>query len=141
MAFKPNYNQQRADRNRAKAQKKQEKLKRLEEETAKRKAARGESRIPTKRKRTPKARQTWPRNNKPALTALCFSTSSTRTARRPRTARFRPPMLGGLDGDTPGAHFRRNARSGNRLTCPARPRGRIKSIMRSRAASRAAAQK
>ena len=40
MAFKPNYNQQRADRNRAKAQKKQEKLKRLEEETAKRKAAR-----------------------------------------------------------------------------------------------------
>ncbi|MFO7478171.1 MAG: hypothetical protein R6X03_07490 [Methyloceanibacter sp.] len=43
MAFKPNYNQQRADRNRAKAQKKQEKLKRLEEETAKRKAAaRGE---------------------------------------------------------------------------------------------------
>jgi hypothetical protein len=41
MAFKPNYNQQRADRNRAKAQKKQEKLKRLEEETAKRKAARG----------------------------------------------------------------------------------------------------
>jgi hypothetical protein len=42
MAFKPNYNQQRADRNRAKAQRKQEKLKRLEEETAKRKAARGE---------------------------------------------------------------------------------------------------
>ena len=41
MAFKPNYNQQRADRNRAKAQRKQEKLKRLEEETAKRKAARG----------------------------------------------------------------------------------------------------
>jgi hypothetical protein len=40
MAFKPNYNQQRADRNRAKAQKRQEKLKRLEEETAKRKAAR-----------------------------------------------------------------------------------------------------
>lgn len=40
MAPKPNYNQQRADRNRAKAQKRQEKLKRLEEETAKRKAAR-----------------------------------------------------------------------------------------------------
>jgi len=40
MAFKPNYNRERADRNRAKAQKKQEKLKRLEEETAKRKAAR-----------------------------------------------------------------------------------------------------
>jgi hypothetical protein len=46
MAFKPNYNQQRADRNRAKAQKKQEKLKRLEEETAKRKAARGEQSDP-----------------------------------------------------------------------------------------------
>ena len=43
MAFKPNYNQQRADRDRAKAQKKQEKLKRLEEETAKRKAARGDA--------------------------------------------------------------------------------------------------
>jgi hypothetical protein len=43
MAFKPNYNQQRADRNRAKAQKKQEKRKRLEDETAKRKAARGEA--------------------------------------------------------------------------------------------------
>jgi hypothetical protein len=42
MAFKPNYNQQRSDRNRAKLQKKQEKLKRLEEETAKRKAARGD---------------------------------------------------------------------------------------------------
>jgi hypothetical protein len=42
MAFKPNYHQQRADCNRAKAQKKQEKLKRLEEETAKRKAARGD---------------------------------------------------------------------------------------------------
>ena len=40
MAFKPNYNQQRADRNRAKAQKKQEKLRRLEEETARRKAVR-----------------------------------------------------------------------------------------------------
>jgi hypothetical protein len=48
MAFKPNYNQQRADRNRAKAQKKQEKLKRLEEETAKRKAARGEELDPKK---------------------------------------------------------------------------------------------
>jgi hypothetical protein len=42
VAFKPNYNQQRADRSRAKAQKKQLKLKRLEEETAKRKAARGD---------------------------------------------------------------------------------------------------
>jgi hypothetical protein len=40
MAFKPNYNRERAERNRNKAQKKQEKLKRLEEETAKRKAAR-----------------------------------------------------------------------------------------------------
>jgi hypothetical protein len=42
MAFKPNYNQQRADRDRAKAQKKQEKRKRLEDETAKRKASRGD---------------------------------------------------------------------------------------------------
>jgi hypothetical protein len=38
MAFKPNYNQQRAERNRAKEQKKQEKLQRREEEAAKRKA-------------------------------------------------------------------------------------------------------
>ncbi len=42
MAFKPNYNRERAERDRAKAQKKQQKLKRLEEETAKRKAARGD---------------------------------------------------------------------------------------------------
>jgi hypothetical protein len=42
MAFKPNYNQQRADRNRNKAQKKQEKLQKREEEAAKRKALRGE---------------------------------------------------------------------------------------------------
>jgi hypothetical protein len=40
MAFKPNYNFEKAERSRAKAQKKQEKLKRLQEETAKRKAAR-----------------------------------------------------------------------------------------------------
>jgi len=38
MAFKPNYNQQRAERNRAKEQKKQDKLQRREEEAA-RKAA------------------------------------------------------------------------------------------------------
>lgn len=43
MAFKPNYNQQRADRNRSKAQKKQEKLQRREEEAAKRKAGRGDT--------------------------------------------------------------------------------------------------
>ncbi|CAO3457300.1 hypothetical protein [Azospirillum sp.] len=38
MAFKPNYNQQRAERNRAKEQKKQEKLQRREEEVAARRA-------------------------------------------------------------------------------------------------------
>jgi hypothetical protein len=48
MPFKPNYNQQRADRSRSKAQKKQEKLKRLEAETARRKAARGETPGPDK---------------------------------------------------------------------------------------------
>ena len=42
MAFKPNYRQERAARERTKETRKQEKLKRLEEETAKRKAARGE---------------------------------------------------------------------------------------------------
>ena len=41
MAFKPNYNQERANRNRNKQQKKQEKLQRREEDAAKRKAARG----------------------------------------------------------------------------------------------------
>jgi hypothetical protein len=40
MAFKPNYNQQRSDRNRAKEKKKQEKLQQRADETAKRKAAR-----------------------------------------------------------------------------------------------------
>ncbi len=40
MAFKPNYNQQRSERNRAKEKKKQEKLQKREEETAKRKSVR-----------------------------------------------------------------------------------------------------
>lgn len=40
MAFKPNYNQQRNERNRVKESRKQEKLQRREEEVAKRKAAR-----------------------------------------------------------------------------------------------------
>jgi hypothetical protein len=42
MAFRPNYNQARGDRDRAKQQKKQEKLRRREEDAAKRKAERGE---------------------------------------------------------------------------------------------------
>ena len=42
MAFKPNYNQERATRNRNKQQKKQEKLQKREEDAAKRKAARGD---------------------------------------------------------------------------------------------------
>lgn len=40
MPFKPNYQQARGDRNRAKEQKKQEKLRRREEESQKRKATR-----------------------------------------------------------------------------------------------------
>jgi hypothetical protein len=43
MAFKPNYNQERANRDRSKQQKRQEKLQRREEEAAKRKAARGDA--------------------------------------------------------------------------------------------------
>lgn len=39
MAFKPNYNQQRAERNRAKQQKKQEKLQKKEDEVQRRRAA------------------------------------------------------------------------------------------------------
>ena len=42
MAFKPNYNQERATRNRNKQQKKQEKLQKREEDAAKRTAARGD---------------------------------------------------------------------------------------------------
>jgi hypothetical protein len=42
MAFKPNYRQQRSERERAKEARKQEKLQRREEEAAKRKAAREE---------------------------------------------------------------------------------------------------
>jgi hypothetical protein len=38
MAFKPNYNQQRAERNRAKQQKKQERLQRREADVARRRA-------------------------------------------------------------------------------------------------------
>jgi hypothetical protein len=40
MAFRPNYQQQRGERNRAKQLKKQERLRRREEETARRKAGR-----------------------------------------------------------------------------------------------------
>lgn len=43
MAFKPNYNQQRAERDRAKKTKKEEKLRQRQEETAQRKAAQGDS--------------------------------------------------------------------------------------------------
>jgi len=43
MAFKPNYRQQRTDRNRSKEQKKLEKLQKREEDAAKRKAARGDT--------------------------------------------------------------------------------------------------
>ncbi|MBX3455958.1 hypothetical protein [Ferrovibrio sp.] len=39
MAFKPNYNQQRSERNRAKEERKQEKLARRQEESERRKAA------------------------------------------------------------------------------------------------------
>ena len=42
MAFRPNYQQARGDRDRAKEQKKQEKLRRREEDAARRKAERGE---------------------------------------------------------------------------------------------------
>ena len=42
MAFKPNYNQQRAERDRAKRAKKEEKLKLQQERTAQRKAAEGD---------------------------------------------------------------------------------------------------
>ena len=39
MAFKPNYNQQRAERNRAKQAKREEKLKQQQERTAQRKSS------------------------------------------------------------------------------------------------------
>jgi hypothetical protein len=47
MAFRPNYQQTRGDRTRAKEQKKQEKLRRREEDAAKRKTERGEVDQPT----------------------------------------------------------------------------------------------
>ena len=46
LAMKPNYFQQRADRNRAKEQRKQEKLQKRDEETARRKAERDAQREP-----------------------------------------------------------------------------------------------
>jgi hypothetical protein len=42
MAFKPNYQQQRGDRNRAKEEKKKERLARREEDAQRRKAERGD---------------------------------------------------------------------------------------------------
>jgi len=47
MAFKPNYNFEKAERDRAKAQKKQEKLQRQQDETAKRKGERDDEDAPT----------------------------------------------------------------------------------------------
>jgi len=47
MAFKPNYNQQRAERDRAKRAKKEEKLKLQQERTAQRKATEAEGGTPT----------------------------------------------------------------------------------------------
>jgi hypothetical protein len=41
MAFRPNYQQQRGDRSRAKEQKKQEKLRKREDDAARRRAERG----------------------------------------------------------------------------------------------------
>jgi len=46
MAFKPNYNQQRSERNRAKEQKKQEKRQRRDDEAARRRAALDEPQNP-----------------------------------------------------------------------------------------------
>lgn len=46
MAFKPNYNQQRAERTRAKQAKKDEKLRERQEEAAKRKGDTGEAEAP-----------------------------------------------------------------------------------------------
>ena len=47
MAFKPNYNQARRDRERIKAQKKQEKLQRRQEAAEQRKAEKGDPETPT----------------------------------------------------------------------------------------------
>lgn len=46
MAFRPNYQQQRGDRDRAKEQKKQDKLRKREEDAARRRAERGEGEPP-----------------------------------------------------------------------------------------------
>lgn len=53
MAFRPNYNQARRDRERAKAQKKQEKLQRRQEAAEKRKAEQGEESGASDDPRTP----------------------------------------------------------------------------------------
>lgn len=53
MAFRPNYQQARGDRNRAKEQKKQEKLRRRDEDAARRKAERGDGGASTAEDRRP----------------------------------------------------------------------------------------
>ena len=114
MAFKPNYNQQRNERNRAKEQKKQEKLQRREEEVAKRKAAREErdryETMPAPRTVEAGIARHWRRQHGPEKAgarqrASCSSISSTRTARGLRTARCRAAELGGLEGDEPARIF------------------------------------
>jgi hypothetical protein len=55
MPFKPNYNQQRSDRDRAKRQKQQEKLKKREDDANRRKTERGGDAPPTPNGHDPEA--------------------------------------------------------------------------------------
>jgi hypothetical protein len=129
MTFKPNYNQQRADRNRAKTQKKQEKLRRLEEETAKRKAARGDERGAKKETRELLVKaQTMARKLQAGPKDSFFSMFSMRTAHKRRAGRFRPPV-GSMVTCSPTFI---EAQGREIAMVSGRPRGRIKSISRSR---------
>jgi hypothetical protein len=112
MAFKPNYNHQRAERNRAKEQKKLEKRLRRDEEAARRKGTstsrsktsrrarhRPRFRLPTLR-RMPMARKK-PRADNGNVLFDVFYKDGVRTSNR----KVPGAILGGLDGDDPARGF------------------------------------
>jgi hypothetical protein len=135
MAFKPNYNQQRADRNRAKAQKKQEKQKRLEDETAKRKAARGEPADPDQggQGRLAKGIDGMAKRQQAQPSGFVLFDVVYEDGTQTSNRKVPATELGGLDGDAPARTFVeiQDRKIGE---MSGRPRGRIKSIARSRKA-------
>ena len=126
MAFKPNYNQQRADRNRGQGAKeagKAEASRRGDGEAQG--GTRRRSPSPTRRPRTPSSEHPGhgQEDSKRVRTASCCSTFSTRTASQTSNRKVPAAELGGLDGDEPARTIVEVAGSRDRrdVRAPARP--------------------